>query len=343
MKKKVFLILLSVFMCLSLVGCGSKKDANSIIDDDFEQEEEKDLKKVKVDFNEETKLKSVSMKIIEVYLTDDVIPPGATGFYSHYEATAGKLYLDVIATVKNTSKKSVSLRDYFDVSAKIGKNEYSGFTVLEEKNRSDFDSFGSIDSLSTEYAHMIIEVPDNVDADDKITIQIKADNQLYQIDGSKALEKTEKIIEDNTKKISNNEVQKIDKVAEFFIEKSNIAKRIDPPNASGFYSYYEADAGKLYVDVIISYKNLNTVDVDCDELFGGVKLIYDKDYEYSGTSIVEKESRSDFTYSSITSISPLTTEYVHYLFQIPESLQNESGSMVFQFRIGDSLYQYQVR
>ena len=47
-------------------------------------------------------------------------------------------------------------------------------------------------------------------------------------------------------------------------------------------------------------------------------LLFASKYRYTGFSVIEEDNREDFTYSNITSISPLTTEYLHYLFEIPD-------------------------
>lgn len=341
MKKKIFYLLLCVLMCLTLVGCGDD-------DKDTEKSSKKDKTEEKVSkttivFGEEKEFKNFTITLSEAYLTDDIIPQKATSYYSHYEAKSGELYLDIIMKVKNTANKSVDIDDLFDGKVKVGSKEYTGMVFMEEDGRSDFTGYGYIDSLATEYVHFAVAVPENTSTSDKITVELTIDEKTYTADASNAVEKTKKVIEDSTKTIANNEKQTIDKVAEFYIEKSSITKKVEPPKASSYYTYYEADSGKVYVDIVISYKNLNSIDAECDELLGGAKLIYDNNYEYTGNAIVEEDNRSDFTYASITSISPLTTEYVHYLFQIPENLKDETGSLVFQFRIGDNLYKYSVR
>ncbi len=59
--------------------------------------------------------------------------------------------------------------------------------------------------------------------------------------------------------------------------------------------------------------------------------------------MIEKDSRGDFTYSNITSISPLNTEYVHYLFSVPEEVESSSDTVVIIFRIDGNDYTYTVR
>ena len=59
--------------------------------------------------------------------------------------------------------------------------------------------------------------------------------------------------------------------------------------------------------------------------------------------MIEKESRSNFTYSNITDIAPLTTEYIHILFSVPEEVANSTDSVAIDFTIGGNTYIYTVR
>jgi hypothetical protein len=97
---------------------------------------------------------------------------------------------------------------------------------------------------------------------------------------------------------------------DFKVDYTNIADKILPPSPGSWYSYYTAENGKTYVDVCVSYKNLDTRDIMADEAMSAILLFASK-YKYSGFSIIEEDNRKDFTYSNITSISPLTKEYLH--------------------------------
>ena len=131
-------------------------------------------------------------------------------------------------------------------------------------------------------------------------------------------------------------------VCEFFVDYTNITKDVMPPAPGSFYSHYEAEDGKVYVDLCVSYKNLETSDADADEIMKGV-LIYGGQYEYTGFSMIEEESRSDFTYSNITSIAPLNTEYVHYLFEVPAEVEISTDPIAITFMINGNTYTYTVR
>ena len=59
--------------------------------------------------------------------------------------------------------------------------------------------------------------------------------------------------------------------------------------------------------------------------------------------MIEEDSRGDFTYSNITNISPLSTEYIHYLFEVPEEVKSSTESVVVTFTVDGNTYTYTVR
>ncbi len=98
----------------------------------------------------------------------------------------------------------------------------------------------------------------------------------------------------------------------------------------------------LFCLLCIAYKNTDTRDIDADDTVSAT-MIYDGKYEYTGFSMIEEDNRSDFTYSNITSIAPLSTEYVHYLFEVLEEVGNSDKSVVVNFTIDGNSYSYAVR
>lgn len=131
-------------------------------------------------------------------------------------------------------------------------------------------------------------------------------------------------------------------VCEFYVDYSDITSRVMPPQPGDWYSYYGAEDGKVYVDFCVAYKNLETTSVDADSVISA-KLMYADKYEYTGFSMIEEDSRSDFTYSNITSIAPLTTEYLHYLFEVPAEVETSGERVEIFFVIGGNTYSYSVR
>ncbi len=142
--------------------------------------------------------------------------------------------------------------------------------------------------------------------------------------------------------IKDKEIVLIDDVGEFYVDFAKISTKVLPPTPKGFYSYYAADQGKVFVDLCLNYKNLATDDVEVYDIGDGL-LIYDEKYNYSCFATVEEGNRRDFTFASISQIKPLTKEYVHYLFEVPDEVANGSGSIVIELDMSGHKYKYVVR
>lgn len=115
-----------------------------------------------------------------------------------------------------------------------------------------------------------------------------------------------------------------------------------PPHPDNWYSHYEAESGKKYVDICIGYKNLSDRAIEADEV-GGVSLSYADKYQYTGFSVIEEDNRSDFTYSSITSIDPLNTEFIHYLIEVPKEAADGTESLIATLTIQSKSYIIKIR
>ncbi len=144
---------------------------------------------------------------------------------------------------------------------------------------------------------------------------------------------------DNTKVITVGENVTIDDVCKFTFDYIDITDNVAPPKNPDD-SYYEAEDGKVYLDFCIAYNNMSSGSVDSDDVMSG-KLIYDDKYEYNGFPIAEAENREYLT--SYESISPLTTEYVHYLFMIPEEIENSDAPIELRMQIGGENYKVMAR
>lgn len=132
----------------------------------------------------------------------------------------------------------------------------------------------------------------------------------------------------------------IEDVCEFAIVETKIDQDIKPENIDFVYTHYEAESGKKYVDVVLTYKNLAPKGVVAADFIDGL-LIYNDKYEYEGFMAVETDNRSSF--DSYYKIAPLCTEYIHYLFEVPDEVANSNESLVALLNIHDTEYKVVVR
>ena len=59
--------------------------------------------------------------------------------------------------------------------------------------------------------------------------------------------------------------------------------------------------------------------------------------------MTEQSERSMFDYSNLVNVIPLCTEYIHYIFQVPEELETSSDQVTISFKIDGSNYTYSVK
>lgn len=144
--------------------------------------------------------------------------------------------------------------------------------------------------------------------------------------------------------VYDNEAVSITDVCEFYIESSQLTAEVKPANPGSYYNVYESETGQTYVDVIVAYKNLESVGVRPDKAIPGASLVYDDIYKYSGFIAIEEDNRSDFAmFIRNSEIAPLTTGYIHMIFQVPQEVADSSSSIVVHFAVNNTKYSYTVR
>lgn len=142
--------------------------------------------------------------------------------------------------------------------------------------------------------------------------------------------------------IQKQETVTIPDTCEFFVEYVNITNKVIPPQPDSWYSYYEAEKGKNHIDVCVAYKNLSSSACSADEV-AKASLIYGEKYRYNGFSTIEESNRGDFTYTNLTNISPLSTEYLHYIFTVPEAVETNDRNLTVLLIVDGNPYQIVVR
>jgi len=300
----------------------------------------------------------LEVELVSSEFTTRVDPPNPSDFYSYYEVKeSDKIFYHSVFRVKNLGGSSISADE--TISVKItydGKYDYNGFGAIEEDGGGDFTytNITGIDPLTDGIIHYINEMP--LEAKEsgkeiKVTLQVK-DKKLTWNGSSTASEII--IIADETPLSNKTEWKDYPELkqdtalvkedyAELTLKSTSFEKKVTPPKASGYYTYYEVkNNDKVYVHVSIAFKNLMTIGKSADEALS-VRLIYDNKYEYSGFSFVEDNGGADFTYSNITTISPLTSKNLHYLVEVPAEVQNGTGEVAIIVNVNGEKYKYQVR
>ncbi|MFT4004545.1 MAG: hypothetical protein QM683_02410 [Lacrimispora sp.] len=112
---------------------------------------------------------------------------------------------------------------------------------------------------------------------------------------------------------------------EITINKAELSYDVLPDDTSGLYTHYAADAGSVYLNLDVNVKNLGKQNLPCDEIMKAT-ADYNGGYTYAGQAIPEDGS-TGFTYANITSISPLGTLGVHFLFQCPQEVEESQNPL----------------
>lgn len=112
---------------------------------------------------------------------------------------------------------------------------------------------------------------------------------------------------------------------EITINRVELTYDVLPDDTSHSYSHYEADAGNVYLHLDTDIKNLGKQNLPCDELMKAI-ADYNDGYTYSGIATPE-DGEDDFTYANITSIKPLQTLGVHFLFECPQEVEETDNPL----------------
>jgi len=116
---------------------------------------------------------------------------------------------------------------------------------------------------------------------------------------------------------------------EIKINSVNLSYDVLPDDTSGFYTHYQADPGKVYIDVDVDVKNTIKQNLSCDEIMW-VTADYNGGYTYTGGAIVD-DSSTGFTYANISQIDPLETKGMKYLIDCPEEVEQTTNPLFLIF------------
>lgn len=176
--KKVLIGVLSLLVLAVSVGCrNSNNSQNRLTVEQPSQEVETQIETPK---QEETKIqeikigdkittKNMEMIINDISLTYDVLPDDTSGFYTHYAAEAGKVYICVDADIKNTAKQQLPCDELGEVFADYDEGyTYSSFVIVDDASTGfTYANISSIDPLATQGIKWLIECPQEVEESDK--------------------------------------------------------------------------------------------------------------------------------------------------------------------------------
>ena len=113
--------------------------------------------------------------------------------------------------------------------------------------------------LSEEYLHYLFEVPAEVETSKgALTILLNVEGTPYSVTVREGIEGEVASINANavaktSGTVKDGEIIAVANKCEFFIDYSNITDDVMPPQPGDWYSHYEADDGKVYVDFCVGF------------------------------------------------------------------------------------------
>lgn len=114
--------------------------------------------------------------------TDDLLPSNTSGFYTHYEVEdSNNTYLAVEMNLTSYQSSARDLESFVGVKATyMDKYSYTGFIVVEESDKTGFDSYAELAPLTESRAFVLIEVPETVTENDAlIEVSFAGKEYLY--------------------------------------------------------------------------------------------------------------------------------------------------------------------
>ena len=125
--------------------------------------------------------------INSVTLSYDVEPDNADGYYSHYPAENGKVYVVLDADVYNKAKAAMECDKVAKITVDYNNGyTYTGFSIVEEDNGSDFtySNITSIDPLESCGMKWLVECPEEVETSGnplKVILTVDGQDYVYTV------------------------------------------------------------------------------------------------------------------------------------------------------------------
>lgn len=135
----------------------------------------------------------------------------------------------------------------------------------------------------------------------------------------------------------------VDDFFEFTVTRYSFTKLIEPPDPKDLYKFYETnDPDKIYLDMIVRYKNRRSTAIPVPEA-ASVTFFFSKAKGFAGTAIMEEPDGTDFTFPDSTAIKPDETRILHYFAEVPIAYQAGSQSIDAIIGVNKRHYNFSLR
>lgn len=175
----VFILILNIF---SLTACGGNQNSQS--NTSQVSTASKEAPKIE-EFKEGSIIKSESaeVKINKISLSYDVLPDKMDGFYTHYPAKKGNVYIDIDLDVKNLQKQNLPCDKIMKAEADYNNGyKYKDMPIVKDSSTGfTYANITSIKPLETRGMKFLIECPQEVESSkNPLIVTITLDGKSYQ-------------------------------------------------------------------------------------------------------------------------------------------------------------------
>ena len=159
--------------------------------------------------------------------------------------------------------------------------------------------------------------------------QLKKEIESLQAENSDLKAQLDATVEETTASANGVQVSVGDTITtentEITINKVELTYDVLPDDTSSLYTHYAADPGNVYLHLDVNVKNLAKQNLSCEDILSAT-ADYNNGYTYTGYPVPE-DSTTGFTYANITSINPLETLGVQYLFKCPQEVEESENPL----------------
>lgn len=180
--KRVLVSIITVSACLNLLACGNLVVNNDDNKASIHQNEAQEETIPKIHDGDKIITNTMEIVINSVELTYDVLPDDTSGFYTHYEADQGKVYICVDADVTNKAKQNLGCDEIGKIVADYNNGyTYRGFTVVDDSTTGfTYANITSIDPLETKGIKWLIACPQEVEeSENPLFIEFTIDGEKF--------------------------------------------------------------------------------------------------------------------------------------------------------------------
>lgn len=163
--RRISLFLLVFVLIVNFMGCSNSSSISTDnkvegVVEDVKKDEIKDIK-----LGESIDTDSFTLILNKVELTYDVLPDDTSGFYTHYPADSGKVYISIDVDVKNTQKQNLNCDEIIEVYADYNDGYiYNASPIVKDSSTGfTYANISRIDPLETKGMKYLIDCPEEIE------------------------------------------------------------------------------------------------------------------------------------------------------------------------------------